>query len=301
MKNFKLTIAICFFFNLNNNILIASDSTKHICKEVDIYQFEYPFDVSGPLGGLGLIGNIPTTLINGAIQLLAIPDALLAEAGMNKFDRENFWASTIMFSWCNAGEIQGALKSLSIMAQNAEEMLLVAPNTASKLSRFRPLASAGQGYTDSGAFLNYIPKKLPPQGWKIHITASPENAYELAKIILPKLRKWGVNHKVIYNIDLYENWMTSGSQRGKFITIYPNSEAHSLELVIKIDRLLIGKNLTGLAVPGELSVGKSGLIFTRYGSFIRDYILNPYTKRIESDIRGLIAPDWVEIPFAPAN
>jgi hypothetical protein len=72
-------------------------------------------------------------------------------------------------------------------------------------------------------------KTLPYQGYKLRITAQPQEAREVAEAVLEPLRQMGEIHKVAPDVEGLLS-MQGGSQEGKFITVYPEvSEEKVLE------------------------------------------------------------------------
>src|SRR5262249_56245092 len=59
-------------------------------------------------------------------------------------------------------------------------------------------------------------------GWKMHISARPEQAEIVARIALPILRNMQVPHKVVATLEEYERFNRS-RQAGKFISVYTRS------------------------------------------------------------------------------
>jgi hypothetical protein len=155
-------------------------------------------------------------------------------------------------------------------------------------------------YLPDRIFMDYVPKDIPSEGWKLHISASPEHAGEVADTVLPVLRDMGVAHKIVGNIDNYVNVMT-GTQTGKLVTIYPDSPAQAKAIVDALDPLLASRGLTGPVVSGEMPLGNSGLFFGRYGGFTKSTVTDPATGREVQDVRGQMAPPWVSNPFAPSG
>lgn len=73
-------------------------------------------------------------------------------------------------------------------------------------------------------YLEHKPSKksatLPYQGYKIRVSARPEEAREVAKAVLKPLRKMSEFHKVVPNAEKLQG-MQGSPQEGKFISIYP--------------------------------------------------------------------------------
>ncbi|PSH01291.1 MAG: hypothetical protein BRC26_03860 [Nanohaloarchaea archaeon QH_8_44_6] len=71
-------------------------------------------------------------------------------------------------------------------------------------------------------------EKLPYQGYKLRVTAQPQEAREVAKAVLEPLRQMGEFHKVVPNVEKLQG-MQEEEQEGKFITVYPEvSEGKAL-------------------------------------------------------------------------
>jgi hypothetical protein len=149
-----------------------------------------------------------------------------------------------------------------------------------------------QGYTVDRIFMDSVPGPIPAEGWKLHVTATPANAEAVASAVLPKLRSMGVNHKVVVTAEALRTTMTGG-QTGKFITIYPGTPAHAVAIVKAIDAALAGKGLSGPPVAGEVPVGTSGSVYSRYGGFTKSTVTNPAGVEVE-DVRGQAHPDWID-------
>lgn len=133
--------------------------------------------------------------------------------------------------------------------------------------------------------------KMAEEGWKLHISATPESAQQVAEV-LPKLRQMNIHHKVVFSRDKLVR-LNSGDQAGKFITIYPKDIDEAKRIVKILDEVLAGRGLAGTVVEGERAVGSSGLVYTRYGGFTKMTVTDPSTKLEVEDIRGQIKPDWM--------
>lgn len=104
----------------------------------------------------------------------------------------------------------------------------------------------------------------PMRGWKVHITAYPYNAQQVADAVLPVLHGMRIWHKYVRSaMDL--SHMTEG-QRGKFITVYtrdtdPNATGAECDQIVQALAHLLG-NLAGPDVSGETRL--SHMIFARF-------------------------------------
>lgn len=122
------------------------------------------------------------------------------------------------------------------------------------------------------------------QGWKIHISAMPYSAEEIAKLILPKIegvpsqKGKTVSYKIIGSIPLmrtlYSLKYASGkeTQPGKFLVIYPENTEHAYELAKVIDQVILDAKQSGqlsdndfLPLLGDAEVGESHQVYVRYG------------------------------------
>ena len=107
--------------------------------------------------------------------------------------------------------------------------------------------------------------QLPFQGYKLHISATIDNAANVAKILLPMLRKLRIPHKVVMSKEEYES-----APNGKFIVAYPRSAEERAKIVAQIDKALTRSGLHGEAnfipVNYEQPLGNTGAAFTRYGA-----------------------------------
>jgi hypothetical protein len=110
---------------------------------------------------------------------------------------------------------------------------------------------------------------LPEFGYKIHISATTSNFER----ILQNFFKYSASHpdvlfKVVSDVDKLnkQNMGFFGlSQVGKFITIYPKSDAELLTLLIELE--LIYKFDRSIRVPSDKRFLNSEVVYYRYGEF----------------------------------
>ncbi|MGC8885066.1 MAG: FHA domain-containing protein [Candidatus Nanoarchaeia archaeon] len=139
-------------------------------------------------------------------------------------------------------------------------------------------------------------KNIPPQGWKIHISAFPENAIEISKIVLPILQKEDVDHKVTKMNGLEQFNSKGGPQQGKFITIYPKDDTQAVKIAKMLDKALAGKNFKGPKIPTDKQY--KNIIYYRYGCFTAEFDkLKNWEGGFDLDIRkeGRFKPKFVKI------
>ncbi|MGH8501770.1 MAG: hypothetical protein ACREVE_04735 [Gammaproteobacteria bacterium] len=140
--------------------------------------------------------------------------------------------------------------------------------------------------------------EIPPEGWKLHVSATPQSAQQIAEV-LPKLRQMNIYHKVVLSRDKLVLLEGSDTQAGKFITIYPKDVEEAKRIVKMLDEALAGRGLAGTVIKGEKAVGSSGLVYARYGEFKDGHeIINPNTGEPETGLRGnKYKPDWIDDPW----
>ncbi|HVV53029.1 MAG TPA: DUF4157 domain-containing protein, partial [Polyangia bacterium] len=97
------------------------------------------------------------------------------------------------------------------------------------------------GYHADRIFRDWLHHEIPAEGWKVHVSADAASAHAVADTVLPLLRKMGVNHKVVGTVQALERM--SGTQAGKFITIYPDSAAQAKTIADAVDGALLGRGL----------------------------------------------------------
>ncbi|MEH1016638.1 class III lanthionine synthetase LanKC [Micromonospora sp. CPCC 206060] len=162
----------------------------------------------------------------------------------------------------------------------------------------------------SGDWLIYGPEggSLPPQGWKVHISACLDNAERVLDKIFDYCVPRGLSFKFLRSPQtlLLRNakYAARGSS-GKFVTIYPRDDAE-LELTCKeLDELLAGE--PGPYILSDLRYG-SGPVYVRYGGFAARYCLSEDGQVVPAiaDDSGVLVPDrrdpvfhvpsWVTLP-----
>ncbi len=151
----------------------------------------------------------------------------------------------------------------------------------------------------------------PPQGWKLHISATILSACEVFSCIAPVLAESGVRFKAIKSLITLKR-LNCGSffgyqQIGKFVTVYPHNELEALALAEILNCLTVG--MIGPAIPSDISYRQNSIVFYRYGAFrpLRngsercDAIRTP-SGELVPDLRepGKVAPSWVTDPFQDA-
>ncbi|MDT0611805.1 class III lanthionine synthetase LanKC [Streptomyces lancefieldiae] len=188
-----------------------------------------------------------------------------------------------------------------------------APGTRAAGSRYAAAslpAPAGWQRGESGDWLALRPSavELPPQGWKIHVSACLDNAESVLERVRAYCLERGVAFKFVPSRYLLHQRNAKYADRagsGKFITVYPADEEQFERLAGELAALLAGE--PGPHILSDLRLGDSP-VHVRYGSFTRrncydeDGELRPAVANPEGilvpDLRGPVfrVPDWVSVP-----
>ena len=110
---------------------------------------------------------------------------------------------------------------------------------------------------------------LLQQGWKIHIAAVPGTALDVLSRVVPVLVAGGVPFKFtsdrwMHFLSLSKNWPREGA--GKFMTIYPASDAQFAELAADLDART--RDLRGPYILSDRPYRDSRTVFYRYGEHL---------------------------------
>jgi hypothetical protein len=183
----------------------------------------------------------------------------------------------------------------------------------------REALGQGHGWWVSDGERSFI-EAWPPsfaaaaQGWKLHVSATPQSAREVLGRALPVLAAERAPFKVARSLDVLVslNEGTSGlSQVGKFITVYPDDDAHAVRLASALHEATAG--LLGPTVPSDRPLRAGSLVHYRYGSFGGDLVQLPHGELVFAflDPDGELVPDrrdtvyetppWARDPFLAAG
>ncbi|MFE7141220.1 class III lanthionine synthetase LanKC [Streptomyces sp. NPDC057644] len=165
-------------------------------------------------------------------------------------------------------------------------------------SFYAPLrGSAPEGWTRSrrGDWLSFSPDglRLPPQGWKIHISAALDNAASVLDRVVGHCLEHRLAFKCIPNAGLLGLRNAKYADRagsGKFITVYPPSEEAFPEVCTALMQLLEGEH--GPYILSDLRCG-NGPVHTRYGAFAARFCSGPDGRPVPAvaDPQGRLVPD----------
>ncbi|MDW8809905.1 class III lanthionine synthetase LanKC [Streptomyces scabiei] len=161
-----------------------------------------------------------------------------------------------------------------------------------------------------GEWLAFRPTgvRLPPQGWKIHVSACLDNAQS----ILDEVWDYCVRHRIAFKflpgletLFLANAKYAHRGSSGKFVTVYPRDETECERVLTELGDALDGR--PGPYVLSDLR-WRDGPLHVRYGAFADRYcvsadgevqqaVADP-TGRLVPDVRGptFQVPEWVELP-----
>lgn len=156
-------------------------------------------------------------------------------------------------------------------------------------------------------WMNWIPNEwsFPRQGWKIHVSATSENA----EAVLLSSARFCFNAGLPFkHLESTRDFLTQNSKyadraaAGKFITIYPSSDEEFASALKELDVILVGSE-----GPYILSDGRwrSGPVYFRYGAFVPpsdgapfiSTLIDPEGNEVEDPRRPIYTPpEWAVLP-----
>lgn len=154
-------------------------------------------------------------------------------------------------------------------------------------------------------YWNYsITKPISKKGFKIHLSGTTLNAFDIASKFFSFLSKKNIeiNFKIISSLNVLEleNAGNLGySQIGKFITIYPTDENELLYLLEELDKLY--KLDKSIPIPSDFKYCLSEVVYYRYGEFIvdpnyHDERKQTIPKNVSVPIEDYFIPRFNKIP-----
>lgn len=170
------------------------------------------------------------------------------------------------------------------------------------------------GSDDTWVRVEHPDAVVPTQGWKLHVSATVDNAADVLGRVLPVLFDEPCSFKVAASLDRLDelNRGDGGpSQVGKFITVYPADDGHAVRLARALAEATAG--LRGPRVPSDRALHPAGVVHYRYGAFAPRWMqtaLGEVIDAIESPAgvlepdrrtRWYQAPPWATDPFVAAG
>ena len=122
---------------------------------------------------------------------------------------------------------------------------------------------------------------IPPQGWKIHISATPANAAPILTTVARTMVRENLSFKFSADASMLvlqnsKRWSRGGA--GKFITIYPRDEAECGRLLESLYHALTGYR--GPYILSDRRYRDSGVVYYRYGGLQKMSRLDVTGRRI---------------------
>ncbi|MDI2031392.1 class III lanthionine synthetase LanKC [Saccharopolyspora sp. TS4A08] len=149
---------------------------------------------------------------------------------------------------------------------------------------------------------------LPDQGWKVHVSATPENSSRVLAEVSRHCFAAGVAFKFLRTRNLVRAYSLKYAPRsasGKLLTLYPVDDAQLETTVKALSTALDGER--GPYVLTDLRIG-GGPVFVRYGGFSVKHcftpdgeqllaVENPDGELVPDDRRPFFTtPEWVSTP-----
>ena len=163
-----------------------------------------------------------------------------------------------------------------------------------------------------GGWEGWTPRDWEPrlQGWKVHVSATPECAVETLARTTRVCVEAGVSFKFLPTLAGLTEASSKNQARGaagKFITIYPDDDGQLGELLSVLASVLRGQE--GPYILSDLRYVPDAPVFVRYGAFLGmqmpdvddelvESIVDPRDMRLVPDHRDprVVIPDGVEVP-----
>ncbi|MFI9788820.1 class III lanthionine synthetase LanKC [Kitasatospora sp. NPDC051984] len=165
------------------------------------------------------------------------------------------------------------------------------------------------------AWVGYRPGAvpLPEQGWRIHVSACPENAPRILEVVRAYCFGHGVAFEFLRSpalVRLQNAEYAPRDSSGTFLTLYPADDAQLERCLGGLDEALAGA--PGPGIPGGLR-WRRGPLYLRYGAFAEQWcrtgegevvaalrepsgVLRPEVRRAAFDL-----PEWAPVPAVLAG
>ncbi|WP_327356480.1 class III lanthionine synthetase LanKC [Streptomyces sp. NBC_01304] len=166
-----------------------------------------------------------------------------------------------------------------------------------------------------GDWLNFVPagpddgsRRGLQQGWKIHASATRQNADRIAALVWDYCISRGIPFKFVpaaHLLHLRNSKYAGRDKSGKFATIYPDGEGQLRAVLEELGELLRG--LEGPYILTDLR-WQDGPLYVRYGAFTRRFVADERGNLVPAieDGTGKLVPDprdpafkvpaWVTLP-----
>lgn len=155
-----------------------------------------------------------------------------------------------------------------------------------------------------------VDAELPKQGWKLHLSATPQSAPTVLERALPTLVTGNSAFKFARTTEQVAQLTARHTPRGhsgKFITVYPSSDDEAVRLAAALHTATAG--LPGPRVLSDRPYLPGSLVHYRYGAFVEErrisndglytwVIFDPDGNPVEDRRIGqYVPPSWARCPF----
>ena len=157
--------------------------------------------------------------------------------------------------------------------------------------------------TPSDDWLVYWPESanVPPQGWKVHVSACLGNAEEVLGVVFDYCTERRIPFKFIRSLQcvlLRNAKYADRGASGKFVTIYPSDDTQLETILTELGAALEAQ--PGPYILSDLRWG-NGPLYVRYGGFAERYCVgsNGALELAIADPEGRLVPDHRGPTFTP--
>jgi hypothetical protein len=173
----------------------------------------------------------------------------------------------------------------------------------------RPLPDGWRRYEQGDWFVIHFNRSgMPAQGWKIHASATMDNAERILDTVWDYCVPRGIEFKFLRSPSALMARVSKNASRGysgKLVTIYPIDDAECEAILRELGDALDGE--PSPYILSDLRWGK-GPLFVRYGAFVMRYVLDDRSDLVPAiaDGDGNLVPDrrdpvfyippWVTLP-----
>lgn len=122
--------------------------------------------------------------------------------------------------------------------------------------------------SESGVWLNVISGQTPSFGWKVHVSATLEEAPQVLSIVSSIAFECGCSFKFLHGVDAFLTLHSKNGSRlqsGKFIALYPASAELARVLMDRLSEALSG--YSGMDVLTDRAYKGSSSVYYRWGAF----------------------------------
>lgn len=160
-------------------------------------------------------------------------------------------------------------------------------------------------------FVNPLITQLPAQGWKLHVSATPQSAALCLERALPVLISRKVSFKFARSPEALRRIGENIPQIGKFLTVYPSDDDDAVSLAKLLHDATTG--MRGPYIRTDKVLCRGSIVFYRYGAFQSRYLQDENGREVaafesadgqlvpDRRIGSYVCPSWVTDPFVTAG